>query len=264
MARELIKPIKITDDLFWVGVDGSSPAHLLVTDEGLVLIDTASHTNVDILMENIKSLGFDVRDVKHIIHSHGHFDHVGATTRIVALSGAKTYIGAPDADAVRGKNKRLWAGFPIPENEKDFYFEPDVLLHDGDVLKIGRHEFRFLETPGHTLGVLSFFWNVHYKGKEYLAGMFGGAGQAAVSDEHLIRDGLPFSLREDYVRSVERIIDEPVELHIGNHPSNNNHNDKAARMTEDYNPFIEEKTWVPFLEECRDGVAQRYGIKLAK
>ena len=101
-------------------------------------------------------------------------------------------------------------------------------------------------------------------GKEYLAGMFGGAGQAAVSDEHLIRDGLPFSLREDYVRSVERIIDEPVELHIGNHPSNNNHNDKAARMTEDYNPFIEEKTWVPFLEECRDGVAQRYGIKLAK
>ena len=264
MAKELIKPIKIADELFWVGVDSSSPAHLVVTDEGLVLIDTASHDTVSTLLANIESLGFDVHDVKHIIHSHGHFDHVGATAKIVSLSGAKTYIGARDADAVMGKNKRLWAGFALPENENDFYFVPDVLLRDGDELKIGNHTFRFLETPGHTLGVLSIFWNVHYRGKEYLAGMFGGAGQAAISDEHLVRDGLPYTLREDYVRSVERIIDEPVELHVGNHPSNNNHNDKAARLTEDYNPFVEEKTWVPFLQKCRDEVAAKYGIKLKK
>lgn len=264
MAKEFIKPIQIADDLFWVGVDSSSPAHLVVTDEGLVLIDTASHTNVDVLIANIESLGFDVRDVKHIIHSHGHFDHVGATTRIVSLSGAKTYLGRGDVDSVRGANKRLWAGITIPENEKDFYFEPDVLLSDGDVLKVGKHEFRFLETPGHTLGVLSIFWNAHYKGKEYLAGMFGGAGQAAVSSAHLDRDGLPYSLREDYVRSVERIIDEPVELHVGNHPDNNKHNDKAARLTADYNPFIEEKTWVSFLSKCRDAVAEKYNIKKMK
>ena len=139
-----------------------------------------------------------------------------------------------------------------------------MLLSDGDVLKIGKHVFRFLETPGHTLGVLSIFWNVYYKGKEYLAGMFGGAGQAAISAEHLDRDSLPYSLREDYVRSVERIIDEPVELHIGNHPSNNKHNDKASRLTDEYNPFIEENTWVPFLEKCRDEVAAKYGIELKK
>ena len=134
MAKQFIKPLKITDDFYWVGVDGSSPAHLLVTDEGLVLIDTASHTNVEEFLANIASLGFDVRDVKHIIHSHGHYDHVGATSRIVKLSGAKTYIGARDADAVRGKNKRLWASLSLPENASEFYFEPDVLLYDGDVL----------------------------------------------------------------------------------------------------------------------------------
>ena len=117
MAKELIKPIKITDDFYWVGVNSSSPAHLVVTDEGLVLIDTASHTNFDILISNIESLGFDVRDVKHIIHSHGHFDHVGATTKIVSLSGAKTYLGRGDVDSVRGVNKRLWAGLALPENE---------------------------------------------------------------------------------------------------------------------------------------------------
>jgi len=258
----LIKPSKITDDLFWVGVDSSSPAHLLVTDAGLVLIDTASHTNVDTLLENIASLGFDVHDIKHIIHSHGHFDHVGATTRIVALSGAKTYIGARDANAVRGANLRLWAGHKLPENADEFYFEPDVLIHDGDTVRIGKHKFRFVETPGHTEGVVSIFWNVHYKGKEYLAGMFGGAGQAALTNEHLDRDGLPYTLREDYVRSVERIIGEPVEVHIGNHPSNNKHVDKAERLTEDYNPFIEENTWVAFLERCRDEVAAKYGIEI--
>ena len=264
MAKQFIKPLKITDDFYWVGVDGSSPAHLLVTDEGLVLIDTASHTNVEEFLANIASLGFDVRDVKHIIHSHGHYDHVGATSRIVKLSGAKTYIGARDADAVRGKNKRLWASLSLPENASEFYFEPDALLRDGDVLRFGKHEFRFLETPGHTEGVLSIFWNVFYKGKSYLAGMFGGAGTAAISAEHLDRDGLPYTLREDYVRSVERILDEPVELHVGNHPGNNKHNDKAERLTEDYNPFIEENTWVPFLLGCRDEVAEKYNIEKRK
>jgi metallo-beta-lactamase class B len=252
MAKELIEPIKITDDLFWVGVDSSSPAHLLVTDEGLVLIDTASHTNVDILIENIKSLGFDVRDVKHIIHSHGHFDHVGATTKIVSLSGAKTYIGARDADAVMGKNKRLWAGLALPENENDFYFVPDVMLRDGDVVKIGQHEFRFLETPGHTLGVLSIFWNVHYKGKEYLAGMFGGAGVNALTLPYIYYNERTEDPTHQMLSSIEKIWDEPVFVHLGNHPGNNKTLQKREQqLKEGGNPFIAPDSWHTFLSELK-------------
>ena len=259
--KPLIPPIKITDDLYWVGARADAPSHLIVTDAGLVLIDTGTTDTMDIVIDNIGKMGFDVRDVKHIIHSHGHYDHVGATTRIIALSGAKTYIGRGDEDAVSGRNDLLlWAknGKYNPE----FFFEPDVIIEDGDVLDFGNVRMRFLATPGHTAGVLSIFWNTRYKGEEYLAGMFGGAGRGALTDASLARSGLPTTMREDYVRSVNRIITEPVQVHIGNHPGNNNHTKKAANLTEDYNPFIEERTWVPFLADLRDKVIADYGIEI--
>ena len=260
VAAKRIPPIQIADNLFWIGVSSSSPAHLVTTSEGIVLIDTASDYTVDELLENIAALGFDVREVRHIIHSHGHYDHTGATPKIVALSGAKTYIGRYDYDAVVGNNKRLWASRIPPENEAEFYFEPDVLLDDGDILKVGDVEFRFAHTPGHTLGVMSIFWNAKYNGKEYLAGMFGGAGIGALSDAYLKRDSLPESLREDYVNSVNRLLSEPVELHVGNHPSNNKHNEKAERISNGHNPFIRNNTWEEFLLQSRNSVVNLYDI----
>ena len=257
---KLIPPIKIADNLYWVGVKYMSPAHLLVTDAGLVLIDTGSYDTVDKLIFNIESLGFDVRDVRHIVHSHGHYDHTGATPKIVSLSGAKTYIGIGDEDAVRGECDLLWAGAVPPENEKDYYFEPDVILKDGDVLDFGNVKMRFISTPGHTVGTMSMLWNVQYKGKEYMAGAFGGAGYNSLTSEYLDSKKLPYSLRDDYIKSTNRLMKEKVDLHIGNHPGNNNHTDKASRMTEDYNPFIEEKTWTPFLEGRKRELMELYGL----
>ena len=262
MATERIKPCKITDELYWVGVHRMSPAHLLVTSDGLVLIDTGTVDTQPELIANIESLGFDVRDVKHIVHSHGHFDHIGATTDIVKLSGAKTYIGLGDEDAVRGVNDLLWVTRKPSENAKDLYFEPDVIIKDGDVLKFGDTEMRFVATPGHTAGVVSMFFKVHHGGKEYLAGMFGGAGYGSMKLDYLDSRGLPHSLLEDYVRSINRIIDEPVEVHIGNHPNNSNQVSKSERKTEEYNPFVEEKTWVPFLQNQRDTFIEQNNLKI--
>lgn len=260
--RPRINPSKITDELYWIGVNAASPAHLLVGSDGLILIDTASHDTVSELFENIAALGFDVRDVKHIIHSHAHYDHVGATRKIVELTGAKTYGGAPDADAFSGKNKMLWCRHTPPENENDFYFMPDVLINDGDEMDIGGVKFRFLVTPGHTAGVISMFYPVHHGGREYLAGSFGGAGYNSLQSDFLDYFSLPYSLREDYVKSTERLLLENVEVHIGNHPGNNKHVDKAARVSADYNPYIEENNWRPFLIAQRNGLITRLGLDM--
>ena len=262
MAAELIKPCKITDELYWVGVHRMAPAHLLVTSEGLVLIDTGTVDTQAELIANIESLGFDVRDVKHIVHSHGHFDHIGATTEIVKLSGAKTYVGKGDEDAVRGANDLLWVTKTPTANAKELYFEPDVIIKDGDVFKFGDTEMRFVATPGHTAGVVSMFFKVHHGGREYLAGMFGGAGYGSMNTEYLDSRGLPRSLQEDYVRSINRIIDEPVDVHIGNHPNNSNQISKAERKTDEYNPFVEEKTWVPFLVRQRDTFIEQNNLNI--
>ena len=260
MAKEkYIKPCKITDELYCIGVSGN-PSHIITTTDGIVMIDTGCPDAFETLKLNMELLGFDIRDVRHIIHTHGHRDHAGSTNQIVAVSGAKTYAPALDADAIRGKNSFCWNGLP----GREFFnaFEPDVLINDGDVLTFGKTKIRFVSTPGHTVGTTSLFWNVNYKGKEYLAGMFGGAGHNTLVPEYLEKMGLDESVRIDYIRSVEKILDEPVDIHIGNHHGDNKHSAKAAAMTEDYNPFIEESNWRGFLTERKETLINLYNIKL--
>ena len=254
-----IKPTQITDELYCIGISGA-PAHMLTTSDGIVLIDAGCPQTFEVLRLNMELLGFDIRDVRHIVHTHAHSDHVGATKQIVAVSGAKTYISEPDADAARGKNDLCWNG----ALNKEYFnaIEPDVIIKDGDVLKFGDTEIRCVYTPGHTVGTISLFFNVHHNGKEYLAGMFGGAGHNTLTPEYLERTGIDESVRYVYLKSIDRIIDEPVEVHIGNHHADNSHTSKMERKTADYNPFVEENTWREFLLRKRNTLIDLYGLKV--
>ena len=54
--------------------------------------------------------------------------------------------------------------------------EPDQHIHDGDHIRLGNLDMECVETPGHTLGTISFFWNITQDGRTLRAGMMGGAG----------------------------------------------------------------------------------------
>lgn len=244
-----MEPCRMADGLYHIGVRGG-PCYLLETSDGIVLIDTAFPESVEFLLENFARIGKDPRDVRHIIHTHGHYDHVGATRALVQMSGAKTYIGAGDEDAVRGVNELIFAnemGVRFTDT-----FEPDVMIHDGDVLRFGDTEIRFVATPGHTAGTLSLFFDVLVDGKPYRAGMFGGAGLNSMTVEYLNRYGLPLSMRETFLRSIDKVIDEPVEFHIGNHLSDNNFHEKRLHIEDAENLFLTGKTYRPFLEARRE------------
>ena len=257
MSESKISPIRYADGLYYVGTKGY-PAWILESSDGLIMIDTAMPADLDFILNNFRKLGFDVKDVKHIIHSHGHIDHVGCTKKIVEMTGAKTYIGKGDEEAVRGNNELQWT------NEFDMKyegaFEPDVIISDGDEIEIGGRRFKFVSTPGHTAGTLSFFFNVTDSGKEYRAGMFGGAGLNSLLDWYLEKYSLPTSLRTDFVRGIERVIDEHVDIHLGNHLANNNHEERVKLIGKVENPFIDANSWRSFLKAKREEAKERFGI----
>lgn len=255
MEKSTLEPVKYTDCLYYIGTR-NSPAWLLESTDGVILIDTAMPADLDLILSNIEKVGHDVKQVRHIIHSHGHIDHIGCTAAIVALSGAKTYIGYGDEDAVRGKNDLQWTReFNMPF---EVAFEPDVILHDGDRLAIGNREFLFLSTPGHTRGVLTFFFNVTDRGREYRAGMFGGAGLNSMALAYLDKYGLPHSLREEFIKGLDRVYDETVEVHLGNHLGDNWHFDKLAKLPCDENPFVDTTTWQRFLRTRREAALAHF------
>lgn len=251
-----VQPFRVIGNLYFVGsFEGSS--HMLDTADGLVIIDTGYPQTLYRLIENVRALGFDPYKIRHIIHSHGHYDHCGGTRALAELTGAKTYIGAPDRDYVNGKVDLTWA------KELGYYqyiepFEPDVLLSDGDSLTFGDTTIDFIATPGHTPGTMSMFFDVEEDGVTYRAGTYGGAGTNTLSRSFLEEYGLPMSYREDFLKSIDKVYDLPVEVFIGNHFWNNHGPEKVRHLGEKPNPFIVPGEWQTFLDGVRREAEELY------
>jgi metallo-beta-lactamase class B len=241
-----LEPVKYTDGFYHIGSRGG-PCWLLESDDGLILIDTGMPKDLYGIVYNMGKLGYELKDVRHIVHSHGHIDHIGGTRAILSLTGAKTYIGRADADMVMAKNQLQWTNeFKIPFEEP---FTPDVLIDDGDVIEIGNRRFEFYSCPGHTAGTMTMFFNVTEQGRELRAGMFGGAGLNTMSKAYMDKYGLPYSLRDDFIASIDRMMDKIPEVHVGNHLGDNAHFPKLEKRESgcEQNPFVDGKTWQQFL-----------------
>lgn len=250
-----MEPFKIKGNLYFVGCWAAS-SHLLDTKDGLVLIDTGYPQNLYLLLYSVHKLGFDIRNVRHIVHSHGHYDHLGATKALVELIGAKTYIGRGDEHYADGSLDLTWAkelGY------RDYYeeFIPDVIMEDGDVLDFGDTKIEIVSTPGHTPGTVSMFFDVTEDGKTYKVGTHGGVGVNSMATDFLNQYGLSFDCRDKFLDGIERLKKRQVDIFIGNHVWNNDTQGRYARMMAgDADAFVDPKAWYTFLEECAEKVRE--------
>ncbi|MGN0871564.1 MAG: MBL fold metallo-hydrolase [Victivallales bacterium] len=245
-----VKPFRIYGNLYFVGTVPAS-SHLIATEEGLILLDSGYPQTLYLVLESIWELGFDPRDIRYIIHSHGHYDHLGATRALLGLTAAKTFLGAGDIDYANGKLDLTWA----KELGHVYYekFEPDVALYDQDMIRLGSTAIRCLSTPGHTPGTFSFFFDVQEDGHTCRAGMHGGVGINSMGRNFLDAYGLSYECRSRFFAGLERLKKEPVDIPLGNHVGCNDTLGKAARLRKGKeNPFIAPQEWPMFLDQCRD------------
>jgi len=247
-STKYIAPFKMADDLYYVG-DRLVCIHLIRTDEGLILLDAGYPCASHLLMESIIRLGFDPADVRWIILTHAHFDHFGAANEFRNLYGTKVALSAVDAESMREKPFRATDAF------KSFPLNLPVIDHeleDGEIFTFGGKRIRCVLTPGHTPGTMSFFFDVTDNGTTYLAGQFGGAGVAALKLPYMLHYQLPLDMAHRMVASLDRIKDEPVAVHLGNHPYNNCTLEKRGRQLEEGgNPFVDTSTWPEFVADIR-------------
>ena len=223
-----MEPFRIIGNVYFVGTFQSS-CHIIDTGDGLILIDTGYSNALYLVIRSIYKLGFAPEDIKYIIHTHWHWDHTEGTQAMVDLSGAKTLIGRLD------------------EQKALKYFTPDILISDGDTLTLGNTTVTFMETPGHTHGTVSLFFETEQDGKKYRVGMFGGAGANTLAQGKFDYDGC----REDYRASLNRLRGERVDVFIGNHTWNNNTEEYGKILMETgENKFIDSTLWIKFLDHC--------------
>lgn len=250
--KYLIKPQKITDNVYFVGTfDWSSSSHLIDTGDGLILIDSGFPYAMDKVFENIENFGFDLSQIKYLLISHGHYDHMGSSAILREKYGTKLFLGEQDRLYANGELDLTWAkelGF-----EYTLPFEPDVLIKDGDEITLGNTTIKCYNTPGHTPGTMSFVFNSTYAGKEYVCATFGGAGINTMEKCFLEKYSLPFNCREDFRNSLHRMSKIKVDIHLGNHPFNSGTKEKIKKWEDDpniSNPFIDSDEWQRFLKYC--------------
>ena len=244
-----IDPFKIADQLYYVG-DKKVCIHLIDTGDGLILIDSGYLGATHLLVDSIWRAGFDPKDVKWIIHTHGHYDHFGSSDEFRSMYGTKLAISRVDAESLRRKsqsasiNNNLYPFAKIP----DFDYE----IEDGEIFELGNMKIRCVLTPGHTDGVLSLFFEVTDNGKTYLAGTYGGAGINAITLPYIVRNERSEDCAHQMLASIDKVWDEPVVVHIGNHPYNSQTLEKRAKQLEEGgNPFIAPESWHNFLSDMK-------------
>ena len=247
-----VEPFKIADQLYYVG-DNKVCIHLIDTGEGLILLDSGYFGATHLLVDSIWRAGFDPENVRWIIHTHGHYDHFGASEEFRIMYGTKLAISKVDAEYLRTKperaliNKKLFPFAEIPAFDHE--------IEDGEIFELGNVKIRCVLSPGHTPGVLSLFFDVTDNGKTYLAGTFGGVGINAVSLPYLVHDERNYDAAEQMLSSIERLRKEPVVVHLGNHPQNNGTFAKREKQLEEGgNPFIAPESWINMLNGLESAI----------
>src|SRR5262245_66008675 len=78
---------RLISNIYWVG--GEYGSYLIATPQGHILHDTGTNEMHDVIVANVKKLGFDVKDIKMIISSHAHFDHIPGHAAMKKAPGAQ-------------------------------------------------------------------------------------------------------------------------------------------------------------------------------
>jgi metallo-beta-lactamase class B len=153
-------PFPLTVDSWYVGSEGLSSV-VVRTDDGLVLLDGLLPEQVATTAANLASLGLALEDVRWILVSHAHFDHVGGVAALQRRSGAGVASTAAAAEALRRGG--VPADDPQAGSGEDAMSFPPVTgpirtLADGETLQLGGTTFTLHATPGHTPGGSSWSW----------------------------------------------------------------------------------------------------------
>lgn len=158
-------PLRIVGNLYYVGTYDLA-VYLITTPAGNILINTGVNDSTAPIRANIEALGFKFNDIKLLLATHGHWDHVAAMAEIKRITGARMLMHEDDADLLESGGSM---DYRFPQGRGAVY-EPvkvDQRLKEGDKVRLGNTELTVIHHPGHTKGATSFTFTTRDGNKDY-------------------------------------------------------------------------------------------------
>ncbi|WP_209716389.1 subclass B3 metallo-beta-lactamase [Asticcacaulis solisilvae] len=206
------EPFRIAGNVYSVGTEGIG-VYLITSPAGHILLDGATQKGAAVVEANIKALGFKLRDVKYIIETHAHFDHVGGIAKLKADTGAAFVASAADRKALEsgahdGDNENGVGHFPA--------IKVDRVIGDGERLVLDGIYLKAHLTPGHTKGCTSWTTDVQEKGVTYSVLFYCSA---SVAGNALVGNKAHPDIVADYRKSFATFKSLKPDIPLTNHPS---------------------------------------------
>lgn len=217
-------PHKIIGNLYYVGTE-SLGSFLVATPEGLILINSDYEQTVPVIRSSVEKLGFRFSDVKILLGSHAHADHMQGDAMIKELTGAKVMAMEQDVPVLRAMT---------PGNKPH---PIDRILHDGEEVTLGGSTLVAHLTPGHTRGCTTWTMKVQEGGKSYDVVIIGSVG--VNPGFKLVNNPDVPQIADEYRRAFQVLRALPCDVPLGSHPAMYNLAEKYAKVGKGPNPFID-------------------------
>jgi metallo-beta-lactamase class B len=224
-------PFRLYGNSYYVGTCGIT-AILIAGPEGHILIDGGTEAGAEIIAENIRALGYSLDDVKLLLHSHEHFDHVAGLAKLQKLTNARL-LASPEAAPV------IRTGIVADHDPQAGMHKPfpaarvDGIVKAGDTVSLGQLSLTPIASPGHTHGALSWQWTSCEQGR-CIAIVYADSLSPISSDTYR------FSDHPDYVNSYQEGLNKLAALDcqmlIAPHPSASHMRERLSTSRGLYDP----------------------------
>jgi metallo-beta-lactamase class B len=246
-------PHRVIGNIYYVGTEKLA-SFLIATPQGLILINSDYERNLPVIRDSVEKLGFRFADIKILLGSHAHGDHMEGDAQIKELTGAQVMAMEQDVPALQAMRPGGKA-HPI-----------DRILKDGDQVTLGGTTLVAHLTPGHTKGCTTWTMKAQEGGRSYDVVIIGSMG--VNPGTRLVNNTNNPAIADEYAQGFKVMHALPCDVPLGSHPDMYNMAEKHAKLGDGRpNPFIDpqgykaeidlvERTFRSVLDDQKKAAAQ--------
>jgi metallo-beta-lactamase class B len=216
-----VAPFQIADNLYYVGSEELA-SYLIVTPQGNILIHANLAASPPLLRASVEKLGFRWTDIKILLNSQAHFDHMAGASEVIRETHAKNMVMDGDVSVVETGGRTDFLS-PSPNIPLYAPVHVDRVLHDGDPVVLGGVTLTAHKTAGHTRGCTTWTMRSHLPGEPAgnLRNIVIVGGVSFWSEYHFVATpGHPVSypgIVQDFQHTFATLDALPCDVFLGAH-----------------------------------------------
>ena len=235
---------RIMDNLYYVGTEDVA-SYLIVTPKGHFLLNSGYEDTPAMIRRSVDKLGFKITDVKILLNSQAHFDHVAGQAVLQKMTGAKIYSSEREFSVLEsgGKTDPQWG--------REVTYPPvhvDHVVADGERVTLGGVTLTAHLTPGHSIGCTTWTMQVTDAGKIYDVVFVGGT--AINPGVRLVDHPTYPGIAEDFKKTFQTLRSLKCDVFLGAHGGYYGMIEKFSRLEKGAqpNPFIDPEGYRAYVD----------------